>query len=130
MLGYYYRITTTETGSIGHDFLNVQLNTGSGTVHLGYKSNVDSNSSYMYQSFDLSAYKGQTVTVEFSATTDGANPTTFRVDDVSVLVTVPVTPTPQLFGVAGPTSVLEGGTAQYSAVVVYSDGKIVQVTPN
>jgi hypothetical protein len=129
-LGFYYRITTTESGSIGYDFLNIQLITGSGTVHLGYKSNADSNSSYTYQSFDLGAYKGQTVTVQFYATTDGSNPTVFRVDDVSVQVLVPVPPTPVWFGVGGPASVLEGGTAQYNAIVAYSDGSIVPVTPN
>ena len=36
------------------------------------------------RSLNVAAYRGQTVRVQFRATTDGALPTTFRVDDVSL----------------------------------------------
>ena len=97
---------------------------------LDQRSNLDANSSYGYKTVDVSACKGQTLTIRFSASTDGSNPTLFRIDDVSIIVSVPVQPTPMLFGVGGPTSVPEGGTAQYSAIVVYSDGSIVPVAPS
>jgi len=130
-LGYYYRITSSDTSGVAHDHLHLQLNYGAGTqAGLDDKSNANANTGYGYASFNLIAYKGLTVTVYFAATTDGSNPTTFRVDDVSLLVTVPIPPTPVLFGVGGPTSVPEGGSAQYNAIVVYSDGSIVPVTPS
>ena len=130
-LGYYYRITSSDTSGVVHDHLHLALMYGAGNaVGLDDKSNVNANTAYGYASFNVIAYKGLSVTVYFSAMTDGSLQTTFRVDDISLLVTVLVAPTPALFGVGGPKSVPERGTAQYNAVVVYSDGSIVPVTPN
>ena len=131
-LGYYYRITTSDTSGTAHDHLHLQLSMNSGNTLVGLddKSNLNANSAYGYASFDVSAYAGKTVTVQFIGTTDGSFPTTFRVDDVSLLVSVPIPPTPVLFGVGGPTSVPEGNTAQYNAILVYSDGSVQSVSPN
>jgi hypothetical protein len=129
-LGYYYRITTTDSLSVAKDFLYLNLVLPGGTlVGIDQKSNTDANSSYTFRSFDITAYRGQTLTVRFTATTDGSGPTTFRVDDVSVIQSVPNPVTPVLFGVGGPTNVAEGGTAQYNAIVVNCDGSIQSVTP-
>ena len=129
-LGYYYRITTSDSLSVAKDFLYLNLELPGGTlIGLDQKSNTDANSSYAYRSFDITADKGQAITVRFIATTDGSGPTTFRVDDVSVIQSVPNPVTPVLFGVGGPTNVTEGGTAQYNAIVVNCDGSIQSVTP-
>jgi uncharacterized repeat protein (TIGR02543 family) len=130
-LGYYYRITSSDTSGVAHDHLHLVLMYGAGNaVGLDDKSNVNANTAYGYASFNVIAYKGLSVTVYFSAMTDGSLPTTFRVDDVSLLVTVPIPSTPVLFGVGGPTSVPERGSAQYNAIVVYSDGSVQSVTPS
>jgi hypothetical protein len=131
-LGYYYRITTADVSGIAHDHLHLQLSMNSGNTLVGLddKSNLNANSAYGYASFDVSAYAGKTVTVQFIGTNDATFPTTFRVDDVSLLVSVPIPPTPVLFGVGGPTSVPEGNTAQYNAILVYSDGSVQSVSPN
>ncbi len=124
-LGYYYRITTSETKSGVHDLLAVNLVLPDGSlVGLDSKSNVDANSTYGYVTFDVTGYRGKTVTVRFIAGTDGSGPTVFRVDDVSVIAYVPVAPTAVLLGIRGPTSVGENATAQYDGVVVYSDGSV------
>lgn len=127
-LGYWHRITTTETGS-AFDFLTLNLVLPGGTlVGLDQRSNLHATGNYAYRSFDILAYKGQTITVRFTATTDGSFPTVFRVDDVSVSVTVPNPITPVLFGITGPTNVAEGNTAQFSAIVVNCDGSIQPVS--
>ena len=129
-LGYYYRITTSDTSGTAHDHLHLQLILQpSGTlIGLDDKSNLNANSGYGYASFNISAYKGYTLTVDFLGSTDATFPTTFRVDDVSILANVPNPVTPVLFGVGGPTSVAEGTTAQYSAIVVNCDGSVQPVT--
>jgi Peptidase C10 family len=130
-LGYYYRITTTDSLTVAHDFLSLNLVLPGGTlVGLDTLDNTDANTSYSYHSFDITSHKGQTITVRFSGTTDSAGPTTFRVDDVSVQVDVPNPVTITLFGVSGPKSVPQGAAAQYNAIVVNCDNSIQSVSPS
>ena len=129
-LGYHYRITTSDSTSVAYDHLLLNLVLPGGTlVGLDDISNVNANSDYAYRSFNITAYKGQTITIRFIGTTDSSGPTIFRVDDVSVVVSAPNPVTAVLFGVGGPTSVAEGSTAQYNAIVVNCDGSIQSVTP-
>jgi hypothetical protein len=129
-LGYYYRITTSDSLTIHYDRLNLSLVLSGGSlVGLDDKWNTDYNSSYTYRSFDVSAYKGQTITIKFTGTTDSTGPTVFRVDDVSLLVSRPNPVINVLFGVGGPTNVVQGGTAQYNAIVVKCDNSVQSVTP-
>jgi serine protease len=60
----------------------------SGTVlgTLATYSNLNKAAGYVQKSFDLSAYKGQTVRVRFYATEDSSLQTSFVIDDVSVKV--------------------------------------------
>ncbi len=130
-LGYNYRITSSDSTVTAFDFLSLNLVLPGGTlVGLDQRSNLHASGSYAFRSFDIIAYKGQTITVRFTATTDFGGPTTFRVDDVSVIVSVPNPVVPVLFGVGGPTSVAEGSTAQYNAIVVNCDGSIQSVSPS
>ena len=129
--GYYYRITTTDSTTNAHDHLTLNLILPGGTVvGLDDLSNLDANSTYAVRGpFELGQYKGQTVTIRFTGTTDSNGPTVFCIDDVSVWVLAPAPVTPLFFGVGGPTIIPEGTTAQYNAVVVNCDGSVQSVTP-
>jgi fibronectin type 3 domain-containing protein len=77
--------TTTTTK---YDYLYVEVRNTSGTLlaTLGTYSNLDKTTAgnYSQKTFSVAAYKGQTVRVQFRATTDVSYTTTFRIDDVSV----------------------------------------------
>lgn len=127
-LDYFHRTTTTDAGG-ARDWLNVRLRYPNQSVTgLDLFWNTDANAQYSKRSIDLLGYRGQTVTLEFAAATDGAAPTAFRIDDVSVLVTVPDAPTPASLAISGPTTLPEGGTGQYYATMIYSDGSTQPAT--
>jgi hypothetical protein len=75
--------TTTTTA---YDTLKVQVRNASGTVlaTLATYSNLDKGTTWVQRSFDLSAYKGQTVQLHFLGTEGSTTATSFLVDDVSV----------------------------------------------
>lgn len=89
-LTFWVSISTLETGSTPYDVLSVSLlNTqGSPLQLIQTFSNVNAGG-YRKTTFDLTPYKGQTVRLSFVGTTDATNGTVFRVDDVSVLATMP-----------------------------------------
>jgi hypothetical protein len=88
-LQFWYRITTSETSSLAaYDTMAVTVTSPSGGATLatvvGF-SNLDATSGWVQSStFDLSAFAGQTVQLRFVVDTDVSNPTSFRIDDVSV----------------------------------------------
>ncbi len=89
-LSYWVSISTLETSTTTpYDVLSVSLlNTqGSALQLLQTFSNLNATGTYRQSTFDLTAYKGQTVRLQFVGTTDSTNGTIFRVDDVSVLAT-------------------------------------------
>jgi bacillopeptidase F (M6 metalloprotease family) len=75
--------TTTTTA---YDTLKVQVRNSGGTVlaTLATYSNLDKGTTWVQRSFDLSAYKGQTVQLHFLGTEGSTTATSFLVDDVSV----------------------------------------------
>jgi hypothetical protein len=77
--------TTTTTA---YDTLKVQVRNSSGTVlaTLATYSNLNKGTSYAQKSFDLSAYKGQTVQVYFVGAEDSTIQTSFLIDDVTLTV--------------------------------------------
>ncbi|WP_462416944.1 S8 family peptidase [Kytococcus sp. Marseille-QA3725] len=86
-LEFQLRVETEE----GYDYyrydqLQVEVRDTDGKLLdvLGTYSNGDHATEYGTESLDLSAYAGQSVVVEFSATEDSSTPTTFLVDDVAV----------------------------------------------
>ena len=84
-LSFYLHIDTAESGSTAYDTMKVQLITASGSyVTLATYSNADAASGYALHTLDLSAYKGQTIQVNFYGVEDGSMQTSFVVDDVSV----------------------------------------------
>lgn len=97
-LTFWTKITTSEpTGGAAEDFLNATLQTSSGTFLAGLReySNRDASSSYVKRTFDLSNFVGDTVRLHFLGLTNSdTQPTTFRIDDVSLLVEVPAGTSP------------------------------------
>jgi hypothetical protein len=85
---FWLNITSSETGTTAYDKLFIEVRNTSGTLlaTLATYSNVNKGTAGVYsqKSFNLAAYKGQTVRVQFRATTDSSVTSTFRVDDVSL----------------------------------------------
>ena len=86
-LSFWLHIDTAETStSSAYDKLTVQLLNSSGTAltTLATYSNLNAATSYTQKSFDVSSYKGQTVTVYFKGVEDYTKQTSFVIDDVSL----------------------------------------------
>lgn len=104
-LSFWFNVTSQDTSSTFHDLMFLRITDASGNIltTLGTYSNMDSLAPGHYlqsPAFDLLSYRGQTIGVSFLASTDSTLPTVFRVDDVSLTVSVP--PAPQIS--LGPTS--------------------------
>ena len=86
-LSFDLHIDTAESGTTVYDKLTVTLKNTSGTVlkTLATYSNVNAAAGYTNRSFDVSAYKGQTVVVSFSETEDSSLQTSFALDNVSLI---------------------------------------------
>ena len=79
-LSFYLSVNTAETStSTAYDKLTVKA----GSTTLATYSNLDKGA-YAAKTFDLSAYKGTTVTLTFTAVEDSSLQTSFLVDDTSV----------------------------------------------
>ena len=85
---FWLNITTSESLTTAYDYLYVEVRSTAGGLlgTLGNYSNRDATSigSYTQRAFSLAAWRGQTVRLQFRATTDVTLPTSFRVDDVSL----------------------------------------------
>jgi len=77
---------TTTTTQYDKLFVEVRNTSGSLLATLATYSNLSKGTAGVYsqKSFDVSAYKGQTVRVQFRTTTDSSATTTFRVDTASL----------------------------------------------
>ena len=86
-LSFWYNITSQETGSTAYDVLNVTIADSSGNylATVAVLSNVNQNTGYQQVTFNATPYKGQTIRINFLATTDSTNTTVFRIDDVSLM---------------------------------------------
>jgi len=87
-LSFYLHIDTAETTtSTAYDKLVVSLQNTSGTTlkTLATYSNLNKVSGYVLRTFDVSAYKGQTVRVYFKGTEDSSLQTSFVLDNVSLI---------------------------------------------
>jgi subtilisin family serine protease len=86
-LSFYIRIATSETtGSVAYDRLSPQILNSAGTLlaTLATYSNLNANSSYVLKTFDVTAYRGQTIRVRFNATEDSSLQTSFVIDDTAL----------------------------------------------
>jgi hypothetical protein len=81
-LSFYLKITSSETStSTAYDKLTVKA----GSTTLATYSNLN-KAAYALKSFDLSAYKGQTVSISFSGVEDSSLATSFQVDNTALNV--------------------------------------------
>jgi len=88
-LSFWLHIDTAETTTTSQfDVLQVQIRNSSGTVlaTLATFSNLNAAAGYTQHSYDVSAYKGQTIQVFLTATEDASLQTSFVVDDFALNV--------------------------------------------
>lgn len=88
-LNFYLNVTSSETTTTtAYDRLFVEVRNTSGTLltTLGSFSNLNKTTAgnYTLRSFNVAAYLGQTVRIQFRCTMDSSITSTFRVDDVSL----------------------------------------------
>ncbi|WP_375772088.1 S8 family serine peptidase [Archangium gephyra] len=88
-LSFWVKITTAETEAVAYDTLAVQVQNSAGTAlaTLATYSNVNASTGYVQKTFDLSAYKGQTIRVYFKGVEDASLKTSFFLDDTAVSIT-------------------------------------------
>ncbi|RPE26397.1 M4 family metallopeptidase [Kitasatospora cineracea] len=79
-LTFWLKVTTQETGSTAYDTLKVSAN---GQTLATY-SNANASAGYVQKTVDLSAFRGQTVNLQFTGQEDAYLSTIFLIDDVSV----------------------------------------------
>jgi hypothetical protein len=88
-LSFYLSIDTAETTTtIAYDKLQVQIRNSSNTLlaTLATYSNLNKTNGYVLKTFDVSAYRGQTIRVYFLGTEDSSLQTSFVIDDTAVKV--------------------------------------------
>lgn len=86
-LSFWTLITTSETtSSTAYDKLAIQVRNSAGTVlaTLATYSNLNKGTAYVQRTFDLAAYKGQTVRIYFNGTEDSSLKTSFFIDDTAL----------------------------------------------
>lgn len=91
-LSFWRHIDTAETTTTAaYDTLKVQVRNSSGTVlaTLATYSNLNAGAGYTQVSFDLAAYKGQTIQIYLVGTEDTGGKTSFVLDDFILNVTTP-----------------------------------------
>ncbi len=93
-LSFYYNINSLEGNTVAYDTFSATIRNTSGTVlaTVVNLSNINQdpaggNPYYHQQTYNLSAYAGQTIRIYFTSINDSSKVTNFRVDDVSVQVT-------------------------------------------
>jgi hypothetical protein len=129
-LSFWLHIDTAETTTTSaFDTLAVQVRNSSGTVLSTLKtfSNLNKNTGFTQQSFDLTSFKGQTIQVNFVGTEDASLQTSFVLDDFALNVTTPSTTdtTPPTTSVTTPAN---GATVSGTVTVNASASDNVGVT--
>ena len=84
---FWVRIDSAETTtSIAYDRLQIQIRNSSNAVLATFAtySNLNKNSTYVLKTFDVTAYKGQTIRIYFLGTEDSSLQTSFVIDDTAV----------------------------------------------
>ena len=86
-LSFWGRFDTAETGTTVYDTLKVQVVSSGATTTLATYSNVGADATWRQRSFDLSGYRGRSISVRFVATEDSSLQTSFVVDDTALTTT-------------------------------------------
>lgn len=83
-LTFWIRIDTSESGSTAYDTAKAQIVNGSTVTTLATYTNVQANATYVQKTYDVSAFKGRTVSVRFTSTEDSSLQTSFVIDDTAL----------------------------------------------
>ena len=83
-LVYYLLVDSSEFGTTIYDTFKVRIKHGATTTVVQSSSNAKWDVSYHRYVVDLSAYAGQSVTLQFVATEDSSVQSGFLIDDVSI----------------------------------------------
>jgi subtilisin family serine protease len=85
-LTYWWYMSTAESGSTAYDYLRVRLYNSSGALVATLRtwSNASGAGLWRQDSLSLASYAGQTLRIQFSATTDFSLQSGFFVDDVAM----------------------------------------------
>jgi hypothetical protein len=89
-LTFFVKITTSETTTAtAYDKLAIQIRDSANAVKatLATYSNLNKSTAYAQKTFDLSAYKGQTIRIYFNGTEDSSLATSFFLDEAQVNIT-------------------------------------------
>jgi hypothetical protein len=87
-LRYWWYMTTQEACCTPYDYFYAQVLNSSGGLlgTLQTLNNASTKNAWVQSTFDVSAYRGQTIRLYFKVTTDVSLPTSFFLDDVSLNV--------------------------------------------
>jgi Big-like domain-containing protein len=129
-LSFWLHIDTAETTTTtAFDTLAVQVRNSSGSVLSTLKtfSNLNKNTGFTQQSFDLTSFKGQTIQINFVGTEDSSLQTSFVLDDFALNVSTPSTTdtTPPTTSISSPAN---GATVSGTVAVNASASDNVGVT--
>lgn len=84
---FMIKITTSERASAGqNDNIAINVTSATGTVlsNLANYSNKNASTGFALKTFDLLAYKGQTIRLQFHSVENGSRQTSFYIDDVKL----------------------------------------------
>jgi hypothetical protein len=87
-LTFWYHIDTQDVATTAVDLLQVQLRNTSGLLvkQLATLSNLNKNVGYTQKTYDLTAYKGQTIRIHCQGSENAGGATCFTLDDFSLTV--------------------------------------------
>ncbi|WP_232246753.1 putative Ig domain-containing protein [Kitasatospora mediocidica] len=86
-LSYWMHVETAKHTGQAADTLKVQVIGSKGTTTVATYSNLNAHKGYQQYTFDLSAWIGQTVTVQFTGTENSSpQPTSFALDDTALKI--------------------------------------------
>ncbi|HEX8267633.1 MAG TPA: hypothetical protein VF596_19685 [Pyrinomonadaceae bacterium] len=91
-LSFWLRISTDETtAAVSYDTLKLQVRNSSGATleTLATYSNLEAAANYTQKTFDLTAYKGQTIQIYLIGAEDSTLKTSFLLDDFALNATIP-----------------------------------------
>jgi hypothetical protein len=131
-LSFWYSITSQETAIYtAYDTMTVTIRNSSGSVLQTVASysnlNKDSAPGTWHQvTANLATYAGQTIQICISSSNDSTYYTTFRIDDVSVLATVPT----QNYTITVSASPSAGGTVGGGGTFASGSSRTVTAAPN
>jgi subtilisin family serine protease len=85
-LRYYWQMTSSESTTTAYDWMYVRVRSTTGTLlaTLRSRSNTAARNFWSLDTLSLAAYAGQSVRLDFQATTDSSVTSSFYVDDVSL----------------------------------------------